>query len=68
MLGGYESLMQGGGIPSLYIWVSAIAWAAGALAIGFSIVCIIVASLSCSRPVRASPRSASAGKVAVPPA
>jgi len=35
MLGGYESLMQGGGIPPLYMWITATAWAGTALVVGF---------------------------------
>ena len=34
-VGGYESLMQGGGIPPLYMWITATAWAGTALVVGF---------------------------------
>jgi ABC-type polysaccharide/polyol phosphate export permease len=35
MLGGYESLMQTGRIPPLYMWITATAWAVTALVVGF---------------------------------
>lgn len=35
MLSGYESLMQGGGIPPLFTWITAAAWALGSVVVGF---------------------------------
>jgi teichoic acid transport system permease protein len=35
MLGGYAELIQEGTIPPLYMWLTALAWAVGAVAIGF---------------------------------